>query len=556
MNGQRRLAAATLLAFLLWSTHAAAQGSVAGIWTGGFDGPLNRVPMMVVLDPQPDSLRGAMFFLLEQGRKSTVTAELPRGGRVVFASVRGADTLRFFGVQHADTILGTMTIRDHHSPFQMVRFYQLAPERVDRLEGDYRDADGRYLVIKRLGSLLRYEDYGTGRFGLMYPSSDSTFFGGPSYLTFYPDDVRVHFHFGASGEVEGLRLLERTRPAREATREKRYAESEVLFMNDKLKLAASLFTPEGPGPHPAIVLVHGSGQGDRIGFDAYPNLLALQGFAVLAMDKRGTGRSGKGGISPSFEDYADDVLAAVRFLKTLSEVDSTRIGLLGLSQGGGYTAPIAASKSKDIAFLVDLSGSNVTPAEENLFQNEYRMKRAGFGDETVARANALQMRLHGYTRTGGTHDEIVAALEAARGERWYSQTNLPGNPAMELAPEQGIKTSWWHQNLDLDRMPFWEKVTCPVLALYGDADEVSPVREGIARLEKALSRGANPRHGIELLPGASHALWQTNPEHPGDSAWANRYSPKFLPLLEEFLGGWLSGPRPPGHPVLGGSSGH
>ncbi len=533
------------LALACWSAaSAAAQSDVAGIWTGGFDGPLNRVPMMVVLEPQPDSLRGAMFFLLEQGRQSKVTGELPRNGRVMFASVRGADTLRFFGVQHADTILGTMTVRDHHADFQLVRFYQMGSERVDKMVGDYRDAHGGYLVIKRLGSLLRYEDFGTGRFGLLYPSSDSTVFGGPSYLRFYPTDVRINFHFSPSGEVKGLRVSEGSDPPREAIREKHYIEEDATFLNDKLKLAASLFTPLGPGPHPAIVLVHGSGQGERRGFDAYPNLLALQGFVVLAPDKRGTGKSAKGGISPSFEDFADDAIAAVRYLKSFPGVDSARIGLAGFSQGGGYVAPIAASKSKDIAFVVDIGGSNVTPAEENLFQNEYWMKRAGFGDEAVARANQLQMCLHAYTRLGGTHDEVVAALDAARGEPWYSLTNLPGDPANELAPEQGIKTSWWHQNLDLDRMPFWEKVTCPVLALYGDNDEVSPVREGMARLEKALAGGSGPRRRIELLPNATHAMWETNPEHPGDPAWTRRYAPEFLPRLEEFLGGFVATPRP------------
>ena len=51
------------------------------------------------------------------------------------------------------------------------------------------------------------------------------------------------------------------------------------------------------------------------------------------------------------EDFAGDVLAGIAFLKTRGEINGTRIGLLGHSEGG-IIAPLVASRSPDVAFIV------------------------------------------------------------------------------------------------------------------------------------------------------------------------------------------------------------
>lgn len=59
------------------------------------------------------------------------------------------------------------------------------------------------------------------------------------------------------------------------------------------------------------------------------------------------------------------ILAGVQFLKTRNEVDSKRIGLAGHSEGG-LIAPIVASKSSDVAFIVLLAGTGLTGEEDPL----------------------------------------------------------------------------------------------------------------------------------------------------------------------------------------------
>ena len=110
----------------------------------------------------------------------------------------------------------------------------------------------------------------------------------------------------------------------------------VNFTNGNAKLSGVLVEPEGKGPFPALVLVHGSGPGthDGIAFIVHANAFLKAGFAVLAYDKRGSGKSTGNLETSDYGDLAKDVAAAVAFLRTRPEIASSKIGLLGRSEGG------------------------------------------------------------------------------------------------------------------------------------------------------------------------------------------------------------------------------
>jgi dienelactone hydrolase len=87
------------------------------------------------------------------------------------------------------------------------------------------------------------------------------------------------------------------------------------------------------------------------------------------LDKRGVGGSTGDWNMASFDDLAGDVVAAVEYVKTRSDIDPKRIGLLGVSQAG-WIMPLAAVRSKDIAFLISISGAGVPPAGTTLVRRE------------------------------------------------------------------------------------------------------------------------------------------------------------------------------------------
>ncbi len=140
---------------------------------------------------------------------------------------------------------------------------------------------------------------------------------------------------------------------------------------DGFTLAGTLTLPDssqfGDGPFPAAVMVSGSGQQDRdeslMGhkpFLVIADYLTRHGIAVMRYDDRGVG--GSGGLDTldkaTSVDFATDALAVFNHLKSIDSIDSTKIGIIGHSEGG-LIAPIVTTMTDDMAFIVSLAGPGV-----------------------------------------------------------------------------------------------------------------------------------------------------------------------------------------------------
>lgn len=234
---------------------------------------------------------------------------------------------------------------------------------------------------------------------------------------------------------------------------------EISFNNGGLQLAGMLFVPEGEGPFPTAVIIHGSGTSSR---DSKWYLTVTQhlfnnGIAVLLPDKRGSEKSEGEWRGASFEDLAGDALAAIEYLKTQDHFEYSSIGLIGMSQGG-WIAPLAASKSEDISFVVSMSGAFVTTDEQLLYEE----------------TNSIQQM--------GTY-KFLAKLIAP------------------LTTKNIQRMDFWLPLAGFDPLPYWEKVTVPAFAAFGGGDVNLPVEESIQRLqslEKEIEYAVYPEggHGI------------------------------------------------------------
>ncbi len=122
-----------------------------------------------------------------------------------------------------------------------------------------------------------------------------------------------------------------------------------------LTLHGTVLAPTSAKPaRPGIVLVHGTGTGTpRTKLMGEAVAFARQGLSVLIYDKRSEGYSL---FQRSYSQLADDALGGVAALRSQPGVDPAKVGVWGLSEGG-WVAPIAASRSKDVAFVV-LVGAN------------------------------------------------------------------------------------------------------------------------------------------------------------------------------------------------------
>ena len=141
-----------------------------------------------------------------------------------------------------------------------------------------------------------------------------------------------------------------------------FTEEAIEVRNGELKLGGDLLLPSGPGPHPAIVLIHGSGKGTRDSCRMFGDLFVRYGVAALLYDKRDAGPDRAGAEVGDVRDLAGDALAAVALLKARDDIRDDQIGLWGVSQGG-MVAPIAAAQSGDVAFVIVVSTSGVSYAD-------------------------------------------------------------------------------------------------------------------------------------------------------------------------------------------------
>ena len=309
-------------------------------------------------------------------------------------------------------------------------------------------------------------------------------------------------------------LLELVRP-QNPVKPYPYREEQVTFANPQaqVSLAATLTLPPGPGPFPAAILIAGSGPQDRDEtvaghrpFLVLADHLTRKGLAVLRYDKRGIGKSTGNFDQATTEDFASDAAAALAYLKSQKEIDARRIGLIGHSEGG-IIAPLIASRSSDVAWVVLLAAPGLKGEDVMLLQSQLILKAAGFDDDRIAKARDFNRQSYDLARKQKDPEVLEAKLTDLVDSTGMS-TTLP--PTM-LKPQARMMTSaWFRFFLDYDPAPALEKTRCPVLALNGDNDLQMAPKENLAQIQKALQEGGNKDFQVKELPDLNH-LFQHAP---------------------------------------------
>lgn len=316
-------------------------------------------------------------------------------------------------------------------------------------------------------------------------------------------------------------------------------------------LAGTLTLPLGGGSHPAVVLVSGSGPQDRneTVFGHRPFLvladhLTRQGIAVLRYDDRGVEESEGDFGAATTEVFVSDALAGVEFLKTRGDIDAGAIGLIGHSEGG-LVAPIAAVRSRDVAFIVMLAGPGVTGEDIVLEQAALIARASGATDEAVERNRRLQRRLFEVIKQEPDPEvakplleEMIRSSLAEMTEEERKVAGLTGAREDQVvqAQVQAVNSPWFRFFLTYDPVPTLRRLTAPVLALNGEMDLQVSSKQNLPVIEAALKEGGNPDATVRELPGLNHLFQHATTGSPNEyTSIEETISPDVLTLISDWI---------------------
>lgn len=328
-----------------------------------------------------------------------------------------------------------------------------------------------------------------------------------------------------------------------------YVEEEVAYENKAagVNLSGTLTLPRSEGQFPAVILITGSGSQNRdeeiFGhrpFLVLSDYLTRQGIAVLRVDDRGVGGSTGNPLEATTEDFAGDVLAGIEYLKSRKEIDPTRIGLIGHSEGG-IIAPMVAVQSPDVAFIVMMAGTGLTGEEIIYLQNDLISRAEGAGNETIARNEALNKRIFSIVKQEQNntvaYEEIHEFLKAEMANMSEEEKKLSGYSETNLdAKIEEILSPWMRFFLTYDPRPTLMKVKCPVLAINGEKDLQVPPEENLRAIEDALKAGGNKNYTVKEMPGLNHLFQTAQTGSPTEYA---KIEETISPAALEFIGDWV-----------------
>lgn len=283
---------------------------------------------------------------------------------------------------------------------------------------------------------------------------------------------------------------------------RRALEERVTIDGPAGRLGASILTPDGEGPFPAVVFLHGSGPQPRDASRFAAETMASRGIAAVIFDKRGVGDSEGELAGASFEDLAADGIAVAEHVRRRPDV--SRVGFFGHSQGG-WIGPLAAATWKDAAFVIASAGPAVSPAREGQWTTVRALRRANAGAEAVAEARRVIELWHEGVRSGDW-SAFDGALEAARRGPWYPDSGLDG---FSERPDDAFVRSY-RAFMAYDPLPALRELRAPMLAILSPDDESIDAVETEGILRELVKAGADIR--VELYPGYDHSMRQLGPK--------------------------------------------
>lgn len=298
-----------------------------------------------------------------------------------------------------------------------------------------------------------------------------------------------------------------------------YDSRDVEYTNGEsgLKLAGTLTIPREGRRFTAAILITGSGRQDRNEtilehkpFWVIADYLTRNGVAVLRVDDRGIGGSEAGDGNETSLDFATDVQATVKFLRSYPRMNPKDIWLVGHSEGG-YIAALVAAQDRKIGGIVSLAGTAVSGKDVLVVQNRLLRSAQGVPKETLDWFMPLYSELIDIALVEEDLEKARLKSKTALDRRLSSAPLALRLAGPVLAQEvdaiaKQLQGAWMKFFLAHDPASDWIRTRCPVLAVFGEKDLQVPAFQNAPVMEQLLSSRPGKTYSILEYESLNHML--------------------------------------------------
>jgi uncharacterized protein len=281
----------------------------------------------------------------------------------------------------------------------------------------------------------------------------------------------------------------------------------IKVPSDKFMINGWLYLPLGEGKHPLIILTNGGGNNER-NIKSLSNwlapILAHCGIAAFVHDKRGTGESEGEFNKTTYDDYAKDAGSCAIFLSEHSRIDASKIGVIGGSEGGRI-AVLAASRSKEINFVVSFAGTVVSSIDDRINAQKGWLMGLNLQDSVFnAVLNIHEKSIRAWASNNPLEYEKVNA-EIAEMRKTYERWLLPfTKEEMDSIPDFATVLPTWY-SLPNDYLSELEHFNKKWLAIFGRLDQVVPTQASVDNIIHYMSISGNTDYRIAIIPDCGHS---------------------------------------------------
>jgi pimeloyl-ACP methyl ester carboxylesterase len=304
----------------------------------------------------------------------------------------------------------------------------------------------------------------------------------------------------------------------------------IDFKVEKYHLFGTLVKPEHPEPYPVIIFVHWSGPTNYDCSGFYLPIwkrFTAQGYACISWDKPGTGKTkGEYDNVHLFQERVKVIREAIRFLKKRSDIDTKRIGLFGMSQAG-WIMPMVTANSNDVSFIIAASCAGESGVKQGAFQIRRHLQLEGLTEEEAQRYGELYL-LRKYART---YTEYLKYAKPLNEQKYLREVMKQGEilTLEEFVPYPSDYCQF------IDPVPYLEKITCPLLAIWGEKDTAIDVYQAVETYSEAFAKGENKNFQFVVFPETSHFMTRTMTGSLKEWEENKEIIPEFLETMEKWL---------------------